>query len=313
MNPKASPSIHVSVPPPVAGPSVTRPPVVAGLTSPWAETWKKQGTVAPGSWLPVPASFEQADSRNGDSHDSAMTRSTAEIPQEQNYETEADRQFFEKIRSAHNFGDGEDLNNAPHSLFQPSKLREPPIEHALVQQLLSTHDADNLLSRYQHMSNSYPFVIVPPSMSAHELYGEKPMLFLAIMTAASSHDHTQQMSLDVIFRRELAERTIITPKRTLGLVQSVLVYLSWYAWPSDTKCKADRSRYHFVFSHKTQQIFFLHHLVIGLALDIGLHRDYQPLNFPHRPKPKAPSPHDQRERERAFLGCYYLSSMCGIS
>jgi hypothetical protein len=68
-------------------------------------------------------------------------------------------------------------------------------------------------------------------------------------------------------------------------------------------------RYHFVFSHKTQQIFFLHHLVIGLALDIGLHRDYQPLHFPHRPKPELPSPGDQRERERAFLGCYYLSSM----
>jgi hypothetical protein len=73
--------------------------------------------------------------------------------------------------------------------------------------------------------------------------------------------------------------------------------------------RAYGSRYHFVFSHKTQQIFFLHHLVIGLALDIGLHRDYQPLHFPHRPKPAPPSPEDQRERERAFLGCYYLSSM----
>lgn len=64
-----------------------------------------------------------------------------------------------------------------------------------------------------------------------------------------------------------------------------------------------------MFSHKTQQIFFLHHLVIGLALDIGLHQDYQPLHFPHRPKPPSPSPRDQRERQRAFLGCYYLSSM----
>jgi hypothetical protein len=44
-------------------------------------------------------------------------------------------------------------------------------------------------------------------------------------------------------------------------------------------------------------------------LDIGLHQDYQPLNLPHRPKPKALGPQDRRERERAFLGCYYLSSM----
>lgn len=72
---------------------------------------------------------------------------------------------------------------------------------------------------------------------------------------------------------------------------------------------ADCYRYHFVFSHKTQQIFFLHHLVIGLSLDIGLHQDYQPLNFPMRPKPLPPSAQDQRERQRAFLGCYYLASM----
>jgi hypothetical protein len=36
------------------------------------------------------------------------------------------------------------------------------------------------------------------------------------------------MSLDTLFRKELAQRTIITPRRTLGLVQSLLVYLSWY-------------------------------------------------------------------------------------
>jgi hypothetical protein len=78
--------------------------------------------------------------------------------------------------------------------------------------------------------------------------------------------------------------------------------------PSEPAYKAHSNRYHFVFSHKSQQIFFLHHLVIGLALDIGLHKDYQPLNFPHRPKPTPPSPQERRERERAFLGCYYLSS-----
>ncbi|KAL1656065.1 hypothetical protein SLS61_001135 [Didymella pomorum] len=102
------------------------------------------------------------------------------------------------------------------------------------------------------------------------------------------------MSLDAIYRQELANRTIIRPRRNLGLVQSVLVYLSWY---------------HYVFSHRTQQIFFLHHLVIGLALDIGLHRDFQPVFFPHAKKPIEIDPKEKRERYRAFLGCYYLASM----
>jgi hypothetical protein len=56
-------------------------------------------------------------------------------------------------------------------------------------------------------------------------------------------------------------------------------------------------------------MFFLQHLMIGLALDIGLHQDYQPLNFPVRRKPPPPEPGDLRERQRAFLGCYYLASM----
>jgi hypothetical protein len=64
-----------------------------------------------------------------------------------------------------------------------------------------------------------------------------------------------------------------------------------------------------VFSHKTQQIFFLQHLVIGLALDIGLHQDYQPLSFPQRAKVAPTSADDLPERQRAFLGCYYLASM----
>jgi hypothetical protein len=64
-----------------------------------------------------------------------------------------------------------------------------------------------------------------------------------------------------------------------------------------------------VFSHKTQQIFFLQHLVIGLALDIGLHQDHQPLNFPQRAKVQPTGADDLLERQRAFLGCYYLASM----
>jgi hypothetical protein len=59
-------------------------------------------------------------------------------------------------------------------------------------------------------------------------------------------------------------------------------------------------------------MFFLQHLMIGLALDIGLHQDYQPLNFPARRKPPPPGPEELRERQRTFLGSYYLASMYTI-
>jgi hypothetical protein len=150
-----------------------------------------------------------------------------EPPVNEHGDIDADRQYIEQIRDIHNFGDAEDLHQAPRSLFQPSRKREPPIKHELVKQLFSTHEADSLLDTYRQMSSSYPFVIVPPSMSAEELHHERPMLLLAILTVASWKEHKVQMSLDTIYRQELAQRTIISPKRTLGLVQSVLVYLSW--------------------------------------------------------------------------------------
>jgi hypothetical protein len=200
----------------------TRPPGVGGVGC-WSETWRKQGTVAPGSWLPIPNSFEhssgQLEAVSEQTPDQTATQETREA--------EVDRQYIEQIRTIHSFGDAEDLHQAPEGLFLPSKRREVPIEHELVQRILATQEADSLLNVYRQMSSSFPFVIVPPNVTAQELHREKPMLLLAILTAASSQEHQRQMSLDTIYRQELAQRTIISPRRTLGLVQSVLVYLSW--------------------------------------------------------------------------------------
>ncbi|KAH8727739.1 major facilitator superfamily domain-containing protein [Phaeosphaeriaceae sp. PMI808] len=247
----------------------------------WSETWKEKETL-PGSWLPFPTSFEP---------DASPSEQASEQP---NTHEETDRQYHERIRTIHRFCEAEDANQPPEAMFRPSKRRDPPIEDELVQQLLQTREAEELLNVYRQMSATFPFVIVPPNMTAQQLHQDKPMLLLAILTSASWQNHGRQMSLDAIYRKELAHRTIIAPRRNLGLVQSVLVYLSWY---------------HFVFSHKTQQIFFLHHLVIGLALDIGLHQDYQPLLTPNRPRPPPLTVQELHGRQRAFLGCYYLSSM----
>ncbi|KAJ4992174.1 hypothetical protein SVAN01_02193 [Stagonosporopsis vannaccii] len=244
---------------------------------------ERRRPVAPGSWLPVSLSFEQQPE-------------PPETPAQQEAEGEdaADRQYIEQIRSIHNFGDPDENSQYPESLFKPSKRREEPIKDDLVDDLLASGEAETLLQKYREMSESFPFVPLALEVTAQQLHQDAPMLFLAMITAASWREHKRQMSLDAVYRQELANRTIIRPRRNLSLVQSVLVYLSWY---------------HFVFSHKTQQIFFLHHLVIGLALDIGLHRDFQPMFFAQTKKSQTVDPREKRERQRTFLGCYYLASM----
>jgi hypothetical protein len=142
-------------------------------------------------------------------------------------EAEADRHYLDSIRSVHRFDDHKDTDQASGGFFRPSRSPETPIENELVKQLLASGEADILLEEYRRMSATFPFVIAPQGITSTELYSDRPMLFLAMATAASWKDHSRQMKLDGIYRTELANRTIIRPHRTLGLVQSVLVYLSW--------------------------------------------------------------------------------------
>lgn len=141
--------------------------------------------------------------------------------------SEADRRYLHELRTVHSFSDQEVTGHPPASLFRPSRQSEPPIDDELVQRLLSTEEADVLVNEYRRMSASFPFVIIPDGVTAIDLYETKPMLLLAILTVASWKAHVQQMSLDVTYRKELANRTLINPRRNLSLVQSVLVYLSW--------------------------------------------------------------------------------------
>lgn len=172
--------------------------------------------VAPGNWLPFPSSFEQHPE-------------PSETPAEHAEENEdaADRHYIEQIRSIHNFGDSGEHAQNPGNLFRASKRRDETIEDDLIGTLLASGEADTLLYEYRKMSNSFPFVPLASNVSAEHLHQTAPMLFLAMITAASWREHQRQMALDAIYRQELAHRTIIRPRRNLSLVQSVLVYLSW--------------------------------------------------------------------------------------
>lgn len=257
--------------------------------------------LAPGSWLLFPTSFV--------THEESPESNSETTPQD----AEPTHQYLESLRAIHNFGDDQDVSQPPRAVFHGSHRNEPAIENETVQNLLSSGEANDLLDEYRSMSTSFPFVPIAPCSSAHDLHSTQPMLFLAIITVASWKDHKQQMLLDKVYRTELANRTIIQPRRTLSILQSILVYLSRY---TDTnRCIAPLTnsliRYHFVFSHKTQQIFFLQQIAVGLALDLGLHQNLvrPPIDFPGRPPPQPPSPHEQLARQRTFLGCYYMSSM----
>jgi hypothetical protein len=87
--------------------------------------------------------------------------------------------------------------------------------------------AEALFNEIRLMTDFFPFVVFSPNTTAQQIGQKKPILLLAILTTASWKNRTLQMSLEENYRQELARRTIIRPQRSLGLIQSMLVYLGW--------------------------------------------------------------------------------------
>ncbi|KAF2743330.1 hypothetical protein M011DRAFT_431426 [Sporormia fimetaria CBS 119925] len=231
---------------------------------------------APGSWIPVAQSYE---------HQVAEVETNDEL----------DNQLLEGIREIHSFPPSQpELNLPPGQIFNAHAPNESPIDNEELQRLVVSGEAEVLLNQYRNMAKSCPFVPISSGITARDLNASDPFLLLAILTVTSFRKPKQMRAFDKQYRTELANRTIIRPRRTVSLLQSLLVYLSWY---------------HFVFSHKTQQIYTLVQLAVGLVHELGIYQEKNTAVLTVlRSTPRPPSAKQLKERQRAFLGCYYLSS-----
>lgn len=194
-----------------------------------------------------------------------------------------------------NFDSSQDRVDVRHDQPSQTKMDEPAIDQEIIRGLLASGRADALLAEFRTVSEFFPFVPIPYIATAQTLNREKPMLLLAILTTAAWRDRPLQVALSEQYRLELAQRTLVRPRKTIAMIQSILVYLAWY---------------HFHFSPLSQQLHSLLHLAFGLAMDMGIyHRPKKPfIDISGRPGPATVSPSEEREAQRTLLGCYYLSS-----
>jgi hypothetical protein len=114
------------------------------------------------------------------------------------------------------------LNRAPSPAAHP----EPAVPDVF-RDLVTDERLEDLLEEYRHMSSGFPFVPIPSLLEASVLRRSKPMLLLAIAATAASKHRPLQVRLEQRYREELASQTIISPRKSVGLVQSLLVYLAW--------------------------------------------------------------------------------------
>ncbi|KAF2433121.1 hypothetical protein EJ08DRAFT_708529 [Tothia fuscella] len=187
------------------------------------------------------------------------------------------------------------FNATPVSTVNSPSRLDPALEPA-------AQEAEIYLARFRtDFVKHFPFIVLLPSISAHQLRQERPLLWIAIMTVASSNS-TQQITLSKELRGIFAREALVEGTRNMDLLLSILVYTVW-----------DR-RFHF----SKPILICLVQLAIAVLYDLGLDKPLSKdpaLSLLHdlkgTMKPARLYRSPTMEERRALLGCYMLSSVKG--
>ncbi|RYP89311.1 hypothetical protein DL770_004463 [Monosporascus sp. CRB-9-2] len=164
--------------------------------------------------------------------------------------------------------------------------------------LLTMERANHLVGIYKStLTTHFPFVIIPPQLSAESLRQEKPFLFLTVLASASFHDMPLQRNLGNVVKQIISERMVRGDTGSFELLQGILVFLAW-------------SHYHQKPRRYSQYLQLAISIVSDLRLDrkpiaswethVGACRDPSAL--------RSAPPDWGADEKRALAGCFYLSS-----
>lgn len=169
-------------------------------------------------------------------------------------------------------------------------------------QVVDAPTAYRIFERFNTEMQFLPVVVFPPGTRAEDIRRSKPLLFLAILSAASN---TIRPDLQPTFVGEviriLADRTICRGEKTLEIVQSLQVVTVWYQPPD---------RY--------EELNFnqLIHTAVVVGMDIGMGKRSRAGQMnPRREqvgKSANPDP-DAAETRRSWLGLYYMCANIAMS
>ncbi|KAE9365265.1 hypothetical protein N431DRAFT_549513 [Stipitochalara longipes BDJ] len=113
-----------------------------------------------------------------------------------------------------------------------------------------------LLEFRTSMAPQFPFVVIPQEATSESLRNERPMLWKAIVTAASCLNPSRQEVMGWEIMEELTTRLLLKAEKSLDLLQALLIHIAWY-------------HYHSVIN---PQFVNLIGLAKSLAANLGLHR-----------------------------------------
>lgn len=124
--------------------------------------------------------------------------------------------------------------------------------------LVTPEQADAFFAKYNDvMVQHFPGVVFPRDYTAARFRAEKPLLFLAVMAAASSDAAPVQKELVRELTRAFAEKIIWGGEKSLELVQALFVTVAWYYPPE---------------SFEELKFYQLAHIGVVMSVDLGLGR-----------------------------------------
>ena len=142
-----------------------------------------------------------------------------------------------------------------------------------------------------HCAPLYPVVYIKPQTSACQLQLSQPLLYKAILGAASLKSNPQgAVKLQAEMLDAYSKSTLSDDLDLLDLIQAILVSLTWYL-PTNTS------------SHK-RKVYELAHLAISTAVEIGLDSQSDSMADEEVSEEALGS---KLAKMRAFIGCYMLS------
>lgn len=171
----------------------------------------------------------------------------------------------------------------------------PEVPDPVESGILTMHHAVRLFDRYvSDLSPQRPVVIFPPATRAAQVRADTPILFLAILVAASqTMDTSLCTDLNDMLLRTYAEHIVVRGERSLELIQAILVSTNWY-------CQSGN------FDH--MKFYPQLHMAASLAVDLDLGEPTTCAATAATGMDEATAQRQAIDRQRTLLGCYICCS-----
>lgn len=176
------------------------------------------------------------------------------------------------------------------------------------------------------MTPLFPFIAIPPNLTAEQLRREKPFLYLNI-TMVACHDSARQRNIVKVIKQYVAEHIVSEGQHNMDLLQGLLIHLAWFISvprmppnsprSADPLCSTNIDGEHQVQAQLSGQLDVILQLAVAQVVSLNLNQGLSALKSMDRPLsyfrgtdflPNQIPPRTLEER-RAYLGCYYVTVM----